>query len=43
MNYFNHLLSISKNPYLAFPESLPAIFRILTVDSPNAYHWWLYL
>jgi len=41
MNYFNHLLSISKNPYGGFSESLPGISRILTVDFPNAYRWWL--
>ena len=41
MNYFNHLLSILKNPYGGFSESLPGISRILTVDFPNPYRWWL--
>ncbi len=41
MNYFNQLLSNSKNPYLRFSESLPGIPRILTVDSPNGYRRWV--
>ncbi len=40
MNSFNQLLSIWKNPYLGFSESLRWISRILTVDFPNAYRWW---
>ena len=40
MNYFNHLSTNLPNPYGGFPESLPGIFRILTVDLPNGYRWY---
>jgi hypothetical protein len=43
MNYFNHLSFLLPNPYGGFPESLPGILRILTVDLPNGYRWYLFL
>lgn len=43
MNYFNHLLFFLPNPYGGFPESLHGIARILKVDFPNPYRWYLIL